>query len=234
MVTPARAPTRWSSSHRIIRTIYPPVDLFDDIAPQAEWAALTAAEARTNPRVLDAIGDLGLVPPHRRIEGSGALLMGASLIMGAFTHASRDRPNRFSDGSYGVWYCGDRFEVALAETAHHFARFMAATNQPAADADFRELVCAVHGDLADGAAPELLNPNDWTAGQIFGRAMRQAGADGVLYPSVRYPRGQAMAVFWPDCIEPPVLQARQFRYGWDGTRMHRYLVHGARSWTVMG
>jgi hypothetical protein len=25
-----------------------------------------------------------------------------------------------------------------------------------------------------------------------------------------------------------VTQARQFRYSWDGARMHRYLVHGTR------
>jgi hypothetical protein len=47
--------------------------------------------------------------------------------MGAFTHVSLDRPSRFSDGSYGVWYCGDHVEVALAETANHFDRFLRAT-----------------------------------------------------------------------------------------------------------
>ena len=31
--------------------------------------------------------------------------------------AGPDRPSGFSDGSYGVYYAGDRFDVALAETA---------------------------------------------------------------------------------------------------------------------
>jgi len=43
--------------------------------------------------------------------------LAASLVMGAFTHASTDRPGRFSDDSYGVWYCGERFEVALRRSA---------------------------------------------------------------------------------------------------------------------
>jgi hypothetical protein len=152
--------------------------------------------------------------------------------MGAFTHASPDRPGRFSDGSYGVWYCGDRFEVALHETAHHFARFMRATSEPPGEADYRELICAVHGDMADGSGPSLLAPDDWHAGQAFGREVRGSGGDGVVYPSIRHRQGTALAVFWPDCIALPVTQARQFRYGWDGDRMHRYLVHGSRAWTA--
>lgn len=191
----------WPVSHRIIRTIYPPVDLFEDIAASEDWELLVSAEAKTNPRVLDAVGNLGLVPVSRRVAGPTA-----SLVMGAFTHAPPERPSRFSDGSYGVWYCGDRFEVALAETAWHFERFMRATAEPPGEADYRALVCAVRGQVADGSSAELLRSDAWAA-------------------------GTALALFWPDCVTLPVTQARQFRYGWDGVRMHRYLVHGARAWT---
>ena len=221
-------PLLWDRSHRIIRTIYPPVDLFEDIADPADWDLLVAAEAKTNPRVLDAVGNLGLVPPARRVSGPTA-----SLVMGAFTHPSPDRAGRFSDGGYGVWYCGDRFEVALAETAYHFERFMRATAEPSGEADYRELIATVHGTIADGSSQDLLAPDDWTASQGFGRLVRNAGGDGVVYPSVRRPDGMALALFWPDTVELPVLQARQFRYGWDGQRMHRYLVHGNRSWTLV-
>jgi len=215
---------KWPKAHRIIRTIYPPVDLFEDIAPPEDWEMLVAAEARFNPRIRDTVGNLALVPAARRLAGPTA-----SLVMAAFTHVSKSRPSRFSDGTYGVWYCGDRFEVALAETAYHFERFMRLTREPAADADFRELCAGVKGDFA--AAPrDCLDPEDWGKGQIFGRQMRAGGRDGVVYPSVRYPAGMAAAVFWPDCITLPVSQARQFRYHWDGTRMTRYLLHGAREW----
>jgi len=215
---------KWPKAHRIIRTIYPPVDLFEDIAPPEDWEMLVAAEARFNPRIRDTVGNLALVPAARRLAGPTA-----SLVMAAFTHVSKSRPSRFSDGTYGVWYCGDRFEVALAETAYHFERFMRLTREPAADADFRELCAGVKGDFA--AAPQdCLDPEDWGKGQIFGRQMRAGGRDGVVYPSVRYPAGMAAAVFWPDCITLPVSQARQFRYHWDGTRMTRYLLHGAREW----
>jgi hypothetical protein len=215
---------KWEKSHRIIRTIYPPIDLFEDIAPPADWEILVAAEARFNPRIRDTVGNLALVPVERRVAGPTA-----SLAMAAFTHVSRARPSRFSDGSYGAWYCGDRFEVALAETAYHFERFMRATAEPAGDSDFRELCAGVFGNFVP-APQDCLAPQDWGPGQVFGRQQRIGGADGVIYPSVRFPKGMAAAVFWPDCIALPILQARQFRYHWDGTRMTRYLVHGAREW----
>jgi hypothetical protein len=224
-VTAAFSAVHWTTSHRIIRTIYPPIDLFEDIADPADWELLTSAEAKTNPRIRDEVGNLSLVPVARRVGGPTA-----SLVMAAFTHVSRDRPSRFSDGNYGVWYCGDRLEVALAETAHHFERFMRATGEPPGEADYRELVCSVRGKVADCADPAVLDPDDWHGGQILGRVVREGGGDGVHYPSVRFPAGRVLALFWPDCIELPVNQARQFRYSWDGTRMRRYLVHGTRDW----
>jgi hypothetical protein len=214
----------WEKSYRIIRTIYPPVDLCEDIAPPRDWEVLVAGEARWNPRIRDIVGNLALVPLERRVAGPTA-----SLVMGAFTHASTARPSRFSDGTYGIWYCGDRFEVALAETAHHFERFSRATGEPAYDADYRELTAAIHGDLAVAPA-DCLQPEDWRPGQQFGGEARKSGRDGVLYPAVRYPAGMAAGLFWPDCITLPIIQARQFRYHWDGARMTRYLVHGARAW----
>ncbi len=221
------APVRWESAHRIIRTIYPPVALFEDIAPPSDWDLLAAAESRWNPRIRDEVGNLALVPAHRRVSGPTA-----SLVMGAFTHASPDRPSRFSDGTYGVWYCGDRVEVALAETAHHFARFARATAEPAHDADYRELIAAIEGSLQP-ADQTCLAPDDWSPAQTFGATARAQGADGIIYPSVRHLAGLAAAIFWPDCVKLPVTQARQFRYHWDGARMSRYLVHGTREWIAV-
>ena len=98
--------------YRIIRTLRPPADLFEDIADPADLELLVSAEAKSNPRIPDEVGDLTLVPVDRRISGPTA-----SIAMGDFTHVSVDRASRFSDGSYGVWYGGDRLEAALAETA---------------------------------------------------------------------------------------------------------------------
>ena len=42
-MTPEFVEVRWAESHRIIRTIYPPVDLFEDIADPADWEKLVSA-----------------------------------------------------------------------------------------------------------------------------------------------------------------------------------------------
>ena len=114
----------WQSAVRIIRSIHPPIDLFEDIADPADWPLLISAEQKTNPRLMENIGNLDLVPKDRRVGG-----LGATYLMAPFTHVSQDRPTRFSDGSYGVLYAGNSFEVALLETIHHHGRFMARTNE---------------------------------------------------------------------------------------------------------
>ncbi|HEY6831402.1 MAG TPA: RES family NAD+ phosphorylase [Pseudolabrys sp.] len=228
--TPPISDLTWPVSHRIIRTIYPPVWLFEDIAAPEDWDLIASAEAKTNPRVREQIGDLTLVPAERRVSGPTA-----SLVMAAFTHVSRERPSRFSDGGYGVWYCGDRFEVALAETAYHFARFMARTDEPPADAQYRELQAPIGGrlhDLRGDGFSDSLDPNDWSAGQRLGTSLKAAASNGIVYPSVRYSEGQAAALFYPNLVKLPVTQARTLQYHWDGARMTRYFVIGEEEWSA--
>lgn len=228
MVTPPFAEIDWPESHRIIRSIYPPIFLFEDIADSADWDLIASAEAKTNPRVRDEIGDLTLVPVDRRVSGPGA-----SIVMGAFTHCSTDRKSRFSDGTYGVWYAGDRFEVALAETIYHHERFMRRTNEAPADSQFRELKARVGGKLRDlrkrGSA-QYLAPDDYSESQAVAKDFRNRGEDGIVYPSVRWPKGGAVALFWPDRVQLPVIQARHLLYHWDGRRVDRYFVYGEDQW----
>jgi len=39
----------WQGAVRIIRSIYPPIDLFEDIADPADWPLLISAEQKSNP-----------------------------------------------------------------------------------------------------------------------------------------------------------------------------------------
>jgi hypothetical protein len=227
VVTPPFAEIDWPESHRIIRSIYPPIFLFEDISDPADWDLIASAEAKTNPRVRDEIGDLTLVPVDRRVSGSGA-----SIVMGAFTHCSTDRKSRFSDGTYGVWYAGDRFEVALMETIYHHERFMRRTNEAPADSQFRELKAHVGGRLRNlrrGGAP-YLQPDNYASSQAIAKGFRNAGEDGIVYTSVRWSKGEAVAVFWPDRVRLPVIQARHLLYHWDGERVDRYFVYGEDRW----
>jgi len=190
----------------------------DGRSPPA-WPLLLSAEQKTNPRLMETIGNLDLVPPERRVGGPGA-----SWLMAPFTHVSSDRPSRFSDGTFGVLYAGERFEVALLETIFHHGRFMERTNEsPGWTSQFREIVLDVAGELhdlrgGDEALAKVLDPNDYAAGQALGRQLRTAGADGLVYPSVRCAGGQSVGRFHPDLAANPV-QGRHLDYHCDGARV---------------
>jgi hypothetical protein len=225
VIDPASQPVAeiaWRGAVRIIRSIFPPIDLFEDIADPADWPLLIAAEQKTNPRLMETIGNLDLVPAERRVSGPGA-----SWLMAPFTHVSPDRPSRFSDGSFGVLYVGDRFEVALLETIHHHARFMLATAQPPGwTSQFREIVLEVDAELHDirrlGAeAASVLDPVDYTASQALGIGLRALGSAGIAYPSVRCPGGDCVGLFYPDGAGHAV-QGRHLDYHWNGERVDLY------------
>ena len=220
----------WKGAVRIIRSAFPPIDLFEDIADPADWPLLISAEQKTNPRIMATIGNLDLVPVDRRVGGNGA-----SYLMAPFTHVSTDRPSRFTDGSYGVLYVGDRFETALFETIHHHARFMARTKEaPGWTSQFRESVMTADAGLHDlrpqaGEPVPALAPDNYAASQALAQSLRTAGSDGIAYPSTRHTGGECVALFYPDCASNP-LQRRHLYYHWDGQRVD--LVRDAGSGAV--
>lgn len=207
----------WPRACRIIRSIHPPIDLFEDIADPRDWEALASAESKTNPRLWEHIGRLDLVPPERRVGGPGA-----SYLMAPFTHVSTDRPGRFTDGAYGVYSAGNSEEVAIREVAHHHGRAMAASREaPGWTSQFRLLANAIDLDLHDVRPHmEFHHPADYSASQALGRQLRAAGANGVVYNSVRCPGGECAGIFWPDLIPAPV-QGDHFDYHWNGERTDR-------------
>ena len=203
----------WERTFRIIRAVHPLVDLFEGIADTADWEALASAEAKSNPSIWNSIGDLSKVPENRRVSGPGA-----SRVMAPFLHCSPQRPNRFSDGTFGLYYAGDSTSAAIAETVHHHGETMRGTNErPGWTTEFRELIGsidAVLDDVSDQA--DLLNPHDYTASQAFGAKRRLAGSKGITWPSVRITDAQCIAAFWPDVVSIPA-EGERFAYHWNGS-----------------
>lgn len=212
----------WPGARRIIRSMHPPIDLFEDIADPEDWPLLISAEQKTNPRLMETLGNLDLVPPGRRVSGAGA-----SYLMAPFTHVSRDRPSRFTRGGYGVLYVAKDFATALAETIHHHARFMARTAESEGwTSQFREIVLDVDAmahDLRTGepAFADVLHPDDYTASQRLGADLRAEGSDGLVWPSRRQPNGECAGLFYPDLARNAV-QGRHLDYHWNGERVDFY------------
>jgi hypothetical protein len=208
------ARVRWPAAYRIVPSRYPPVGPWDRIARPADFDALAALEALTNPRIRAQLGALALIPPERRVSGPGT-----TPIMAAFTHLNPEG-SRFSDGSFGVYYASRELDTAIRETVHHRERFMARTREPATQLQMRCYTTAISRRLHDlrGGYPKAHDPDDHAPGQRLARRLRAAGSDGIVYDSVRRRGGQCAALFWPDCLAPCV-QGPHFAYHWDGSRI---------------
>jgi hypothetical protein len=211
---PRRVAVDWPGAWRLVPSRFPPQGVFDRIADPADLEALYAVEALTNDRLREELGQLELVPRDRRVSGPGT-----QPVMAAFTHVNPDG-SRFSDGTYGVFYAAKALGTAVAETMHHRAKFMAATAEPAMKIEMRCYRMAVRGRLHDlrRGWPAMLDPDDYAPPQALARALRAAGSDGVVYPSVRDPGGQCAGLFYPD-LAGPCVQAQHLIYEWDGRRI---------------
>ena len=220
----------WPLAWRIIASRYPPIDLFERLTPDPKvWDALIALEQLTNPRVRDDVGDIALVPPDDRVAGPGA-----SYVMASFTHLN-PKGSRFSDGSYGVYYAASELETAIAETIFHFEAFARDSGDPTRMEDMRVLVGSVAEHFDDVAVlPEpqrlqILDAVHYGAAQAYARELRDAGANGVVYPSVRRPGGECIGAFKPRAVGLPH-QERHLKYRWNGDRVDRYFDFLRDAW----
>jgi hypothetical protein len=61
----------------------------------------------------------------------------------------------------------------------------------------------------------------------LGHAIHAAGGSGIVYPSVRFPKGQCAALFFPD-LGSNARQTRHLDYHWNGTDIDYYRVAGTK------
>ena len=227
---PALRQVAWGAAVRIVASRYPPITLFERVDNDpAVWEALIAAEMLVNPRIRDEVGEIALVPLEERLQGPGA-----TYVMASFTHLN-PKGSRFSDGSYGVYYAGDRFEVALAETVHHFEAFARDSGDGIRHEDMRVLAGSVDAEFHDVASlpaaerDAVLDPNAYGASRALGARLRAAGSNGVVYPSVRHSGGVCLGAFRPKAVRPPI-QAKHIKYHYGGHRVDAWFDYEMDRW----
>jgi hypothetical protein len=204
----------WNPAYRVIPTRFPAINLFDRVARPEDFDALYALEAMTNDRLRDELGEISLVPAEERLFGPGS-----GPIMAAFTHLN-SQGSRFSDGSYGVFYCAGEKETAVAETRHHSTRFLSATRESPMRLQMRLYTVQAEGDVVDLRAAakresRIVDPDDYGYAQGLGRRLRGEGAPGILYPSVRRGGGECLAALRTSILRE-CLHATYLEYNWNG------------------
>ncbi len=213
LLSPPVTSIRWHKQYRIIPTKFPPIDIFKDLVSPDQMDALFELENMTNDRLQ---AEANIVSPQERVAGPGS-----SVVMAAFTHFSSSKPSRFSDGSYGVYYASRTVETAIFETVFHREKFLRYTHEEACSIDMRVYVGKVLKPMYDIRSAYyacLYAADDYSLSQSLGKSLREQGAWGIVYNSVRHKGGECVAAFHPIAVSVPI-QGQTLTYVWDGQRI---------------
>lgn len=212
----------WAPSYRLVHSRFPPVGLFDACESEEELAIVAEIQGIAKDRIQQELGRIHLVPEADRLFGHGT-----TPVMAAFCYVS-PVPTRFTEGSFGVYYAADSLDGAVAEVSHHLTGFMAATREPRTLVTLRCYTAAIVRPLVDLRSEGWVHePNAYGDSQALAAQLRQQGAWGMLYNSVRHPGSECVAVLRPPAVKTPVVQHTHVHLVWDGDEVASWYRVGA-------
>jgi len=211
---------RSQRAYHIIPSRYPTVGLFDDVSDPADLEVVIELAQATNPRILDAIGNIRLVRDKDRIAGPGS-----TPIMAAFTHA---KPSRFSNGTFGIYYAAAEEATAIAETAYHRGRFLSDAHLANERLDMRVYAVTASGSCDDvrplAYADPIYDPDSYAASQPYGTKLYTKNVvDGIIFKSVRRRNGDCFGIFRPTRIESCTV-SRHLEYRFEDYKLASVLT----------
>ena len=173
---------------------------------------------------LDAATNDRLLAGQQRLPGIGLeelvhAVPHAAVINAAFCHA-HPLGSRFSGPDRGAWYAAFDLATSQAEVGFHHAvqlaeigRFDDTVTYDAWLADFS----AGFHDLREAKRVRAcLDPGSYVASQALAEQLLEAGALGVVYPSVRHEGGTCLACFRPALVAN-VRRGKTYRFTWAGS-----------------
>jgi hypothetical protein len=191
-------------SHRLIPSRYPPVGLFDTVSTVADLEGVMELVGWTNDRLVKE--RVARLPREEWVFGRP----NSSIVMAAFLHAA-PAGGRFNGPDLGAWYASASLVTAIAEVGHHMRREALSRGVDGMQRTFRSYSARLDGSFRDirGGEPQLHAADDYGPGQAFGEALRGAGADGIVYDSVRHRGGVNACAYRPSKVLD-VVQAEHF------------------------
>ena len=142
----------------------------------------------------------------------------AGVVNAAFCHPN-PLGGRFSGPARGAWYAAFDLATSQAEVAFHksvqlaeIGRFEDTVTYDDYLADFS---ASFHDLRRTRGFSDCLNPLSYVASQALGERLLEAGALGMVYPSVRNPVGTCLACFRPALVTNP-RRGRTYRFTWSG------------------
>jgi hypothetical protein len=217
MRLPPITPIDERDTHRLVPSRFSPrgesvlARIADD---DGHLAAIFELDAATNDRLL---AEGGLLPGIGPSELVAAVPL-ASVINAAFCHA-HPLGSRFAGPDRGAWYAALEIETAHAEVAFHKSVELAEIGSPDESITYDDYQADFAGEFHDLRAgrgfAECLSPASYVASQRLAAQLLEAGALGVVYPSVRRDGGTCLACFRPALVTR-VRRAGTWRFTWRG------------------
>ncbi|MEM6762420.1 MAG: RES family NAD+ phosphorylase [Pseudomonadota bacterium] len=199
------------------KALSPLVDHNDELAILEELEGLTSGRLRAEK------GELPDLDPRELAYAARARQLqqfGATYVNAAFAY-TRVGGNRFNAHGRGAWYCAFDDLTAVAEVGYHLTRELSAIGVFDNTTDYQAMLADFIGEFPDlrGASHASLDPDPaagYPVGQALAAALRKAGHNGLIYPSVRAPGGTCFAAFAPQIVQN-VRPAAVWRLTWAGS-----------------
>lgn len=198
-----------SNWYRLIPSRFPPVDLYERVAPSEDWPVLQEVEELTNPRVQAR----RRLANHARVDESSPKLQNWNHA--PFTYLNPEG-TWLLDPFIGALELADCLQSALAGSVRKRELFLSRTGEPAMDLDMRVFCTRVKGSFADlrDMDPTLTQSARWRLGE----ELLNEGSCGAMFKSPYREAGISLAVFDGGVLERSV-QSEHFRFVWDGVRI---------------
>ncbi len=177
-------------------------------------AALFELDAATNDRLLAQRGRALGIGPDELVSS----VPHAVVINAAFTHP-HPMGARFNGPDRGAWYVAFEAQTAHAEVAFHKSVELAEIGSPPESVTYDEYVADFNAEFHDLRETRgfraCLDPASYLESQALAAALLDAGALGLVYPSVRRDGGTCIACFRPALVSH-VRPGHRWRFTWKG------------------
>jgi hypothetical protein len=215
---PKTSLVRKFDTHRLISAKHRPnsesvlTRIADDDAHLADIFDLDHA---TNERLLSENGRGSGIGPRELVFD----VPGYRFVNAAFTHA-HPLGSRFNGPDRGAWYSAFELTTAQAEIVFHktteYVEIGRFDDQVTYDDYLSDVSAELHDLRGDPAFADCLSPTSYVASQKLAARLLEAGSLGVVYPSVRRPKGTCVACFRPSLVTN-VHRAGTYTFVWEGT-----------------
>jgi RES domain-containing protein len=139
------------------------------------------------------------------------------IVNAAFCHA-QPLGSRFNGPDRGAWYAAFELPTAQAEIAFHKSVELAEigwTEESVTYDDYRaDFSAELHDLRGANNFKRCLDPKSYVAAQDLAQQLLAEGAMGIVYPSVRRPKGTCLACFRPALVMN-VRKGKTYRFNWN-------------------